>query len=97
MKLVHDICKTNNYTLFISSLYGVNKEFVKDNFTKCQVDFSRKVPVIVIDETYKPINFHLDFGNIFTLANTIYTNMDLKYVGTVLIKKKSFLSKMLKK
>lgn len=97
VKIVHDICETNKYTLFISSLYGVNKEFVKDNFTKCQVDFSRKVPVIVMDEVYKPTNFRLDFGNIFNLANTIYTNMDLKYVGAVLIKKKSFVSKILKK
>jgi len=71
--------------------------FVKDNFTKCQVDFSRKVPVIVMDEVYKPANFRLDFGNIFNLANTIYTNMDLKYVGSVLIRKKDFITKLLKK
>lgn len=97
VKIVHDICEANHYTLFISSLYGVNKEFVKDNFTKCQVDFSRKVPVIVMDEVYKPTAFRLDFGNIFNLANTIYTNMDLKYVGSVLIKKKPMLAKLLKK
>lgn len=97
LQMVHDICKNNQYTLFISSLYGINKEYVKDNFTKCKVDFSRKVPVIVCDEVYTKVNFRLDFGNIFTLANTIYTNMDLKYVGEVLIKKKSFLAKLAKK
>ena len=98
LKVVHDICIENKVSLFVSSLYGMNKELVLDNFTKAYVDFSSKVPVIVIDPVFNKNNFVLDFGNIANLANTIYTNINNKYIGgSVLIRKKSALLKMLKK
>lgn len=98
LKVVHDVCITNEISLFISSLYGMNKEIGVDNFTKAHIDFSAKVPVIVIDPVFKKENFRLDFGDIYNLAHTIYTNINNKYNGgDVLIKKKSSLSKMIKK
>ena len=88
----------SSVSLFISSLYGMNKEIGVDNFTKAHIDFSAKVPVIVIDPVFKKENFRLDFGDIYNLAHTIYTNINNKYNGgDVLIKKKSSLSKMIKK
>lgn len=95
--LTHDICVENDVTLFISSLYGMSKELKVDNFTKAYVNFSSKVPVIVIDSVFNKINFRLDFGNVHTLANTVYTNINKKYVGDVLIKKKGYLLKAIKK
>jgi len=98
LKVVHDVCVTNEISLFISSLYGMTKEIGVDNFTKAHIDFSAKVPVIVIDPVFKKENFRLDFGDIYNLAHTIYTNINNKYNGgNVLIKKKSSLSKMIKK
>lgn len=98
LKVVHDVCITNEISLFISSLYGMNKEIGVDNFTKAHIDFSAKVPVIVIDPVFKKENFRLDFGDIYNLAHTIYKNINNKYNdGEVLIKRKSSLSKMIKK
>lgn len=98
LKVVHDVCVTNEISLFISSLYGMNKEIGVDNFTKAHIDFSAKVPVIVIDPVFKKENFRLDFGDIYNLAHTIYKNINNKYNdGEVLIKRKSSLSKMIKK
>lgn len=98
VKAVHDICVDNKTSLFISSLYGMNKEISVDNFTKAFIDFSAKVPVIVVDPVFTKVNFRMDIGNIYNLAHTIYTNINNKYNdGEVLIKKKSSLSKMIKK
>lgn len=97
LKLIHDICDQNKYTFIISSLYGINRELIKDNFSKVRVNFSKKVPVIVKDETYQKDRFIISQGNPYTLANTVYTNMDLSYKGEVLIHKKGFLAKLLKK
>ena len=97
LKVVHDFCEENRITLFISSLYGMQKEIAIDNFTKANVDFSTKVPFIVVDSNFNKSNFFLSPGNIYTLANTVYTNINSKNDGDVLIKKKNFIVKMLKK
>ena len=97
LKVVHDFCEENRITLFISSLYGMQKEIAIDNFTKANVDFSTKVPFIVVDSNFNKSNFFLSPGNIYTLANTAYTNINSKNDGDVLIKKKNFIVKMLKK
>lgn len=95
---VHDICIEKGISLFISSLYGIKKNITVDNFTKAFINFSGKLPLIVIDPVFNKVNFRLGFGNTFNLAHTVYTNINKKYKdGEVLIKKKSILSKMIKK
>ena len=96
--VIHDTCVENKISLFISSLYGMKKELSIDNFMKAFINFSSKVPVLVIDPIFNKENFRLDFGNVYNLAHTIYTNMNNKYNdGEVLIKRKGYLSKMIKK
>lgn len=99
LSVVHDTCVNNKISLFISSLYGMKKEIKVDNFSKVYVDFSSKVPVLVIDPIFNKINFRLDnIGDVNTLANTVYTNINNKFnCSNVLIKKKGYLSKLLKK
>lgn len=96
---VHDICTTNQISLFISSLYGMAKEFEIDNYAKEVVNFSSKVPLIVIDTVYNKINFRIDSTmGVSSLADTVFTNINNKYNGgDVIIKKKGYLSKALKK
>lgn len=95
---IHDFCVEGNYSLFISSLYGMQKELAVDNFVKATVNFSRKVPLVVIDPVFKKSNFSLGIGNIYNLAHTIYTNINNKYDGgEVLIRKKNFIMKLLRK
>jgi len=97
--VVHDVCVNNQISLFVSSLYGMKKEIQIDNFAKAYINFSSKLPVLVIDPIFNKINFRLDnIGNVSTLANTIYTNINNKYSGgDVLIKKKGYLTKLIKK
>ena len=95
---IHDYVKEKEYSLFISSLYGMKKELPLDNFAKVLVDFSSKVPFIVIDPIFNKVNFRLDYGDTYNLAHTIYTNINKDYdINEVLIKKKGFISKLLKK
>lgn len=95
---IHDFCVEGNYSLFISSLYGMQKELAVDNFVKATVNFSHKVPFVVIDPVFNKANFSLGMGNVYNLAHTIYTNINNKYNGgEVLIKRKNFIMKLFKK
>jgi len=95
---IHDYIKEKEYSLFISSLYGMKKELPLDNFTKALVDFSSKVPFLVIDKVFTKTNFRIDFGDTYNLAHTVYTNINKEYdINAVLIKKKGIISKLLKK
>ena len=95
---VHDFCVENKISLFISSLYGMQKEIPVDNFTRAFINFAGKVPFIVVDPIFNKANFILGLGDIYNLANTVYTNISDKHNGgEVLIKKKNALVKMLKK
>ena len=95
--VIHDFCVEKEISLFISSLYGMQKELAVDNFINAVVDFSGKVPFIVVDPIFKKSNFMVTQGNMFNLADTVYTNINNKYSGIVLIRKKGYITKMLKK
>ena len=97
LKVIHDFCVELKISLFISSLYGIQKELPVDNFIKATVNFSLKVPFIVVDPVFNKANFTLNGGDIYTLANTLYTNINPKNEGAVLIRKKDFITKMIKK
>lgn len=71
---VHMLCKKEQYSLFISSLYGLKKTFTKEDQAML-VDFSAKVPVIVADKAYPKNIYHLEYGNIYELALTLYKNI----------------------
>ena len=97
LKVIHDFCVELKISLFVSSLYGMQKEIAVDNFVKATVNFSLKVPFIVIDPIFNKSNFSISSGNIYTMANTLYTNINPKNEGAVLIRKKDFITKMIKK
>lgn len=98
LRYIHDFCVENKISLFISSLYGMQKEIPVDNFTRAFINFAGKVPFIVIDPVFNKANFSLGMGDIHTLADTVYTNINSKHNGgDVLIKRKNPLLKMLKK
>lgn len=98
LAFVHDYCISEKYSLFISSLYGMKKELLLDSRVKTWVNFSSKVPFIVVDERFNKNNFTISYGDVYNLAHTIYTNINNSYSdGEVLIRRKSQISKMLKK
>ncbi len=97
IELLEKVCEEKKLTLIISSLFGIKKEIKQDHITKHLVNFSSKVPFIIKDEQFTKDKYQIAYGDLSNLADTIYTNVNIDHVGTVLIKKKSFLSSILKK
>ena len=95
--IIKDICVENKITFILSSLYGVKKELLEDQYIKRLVNFSTKVPFIVLDDVYKKNSYSLSYGDIIGIKNTCLKLINPSYIGSGLIKKKDFLSKLLKK
>ncbi len=88
----------NKITLFISSLYGIEKEMYNSKHEVGKVNFSVRVPLVVDDYHLIKTTYTLNEGTVYDLANTIYKNINSKYNIDGLIKKKSgFLSFLYKK
>ncbi len=87
----------SDWGLFISSLYGVEKELQNDKMETCKINFSVKVPLIVVDKSFSKVKNNILEGTVYDMANTIYNNIDKRYKGDSLIKKKSSLLSILYK
>ncbi len=97
LEILEKLCEEKKITLIISSLFGIKKEIKQDHLASFMINFSEKVPFIIKDEQFTKNNYQITFGDLSNLADTIYTNVNNEHVGKVLIKKKSFLSSILKK
>lgn len=88
---VNQFCKKEEYSLFISSLYGLKKTFTQED-QALLVDFSSKVPVIVADKSYPKNIYHLEYGTIYDLALTLYKNIkeEAPYPTLLVEQKKGF-------
>lgn len=83
--------KETNGSLFISSFYGIEKEMYNKKQELCKINFSVRVPLIVDDNQYKKSSYNLSEGSLYDLSNTIFKNINNKFKGNSLIKKKSSL------
>ncbi len=88
IKEVEDLVLANGWTLFISSLYGIEKELLNDKLEVCKINFSVKVPLVIVDKSYSRVNNIVNEGNVYDLSNTIFENINKKFKGNTLIKKK---------
>ena len=91
-------CEENNWGLFISSLYGIEKEMLNAKLEKVKINFSGRAPVIMFD---KDISFSkysmVEPGSLYALSNTILWNVNKEFNKPGLIKKKSALLSFLYK
>lgn len=87
----------NKISLFISSLYGIEKEMYNSKHEVGKVNFSVRVPLIVDDYYYTKQAYTLNEGSVYDLANTIYKNINSNYNINGLLKKKSNLFSFLYK
>lgn len=87
----------SNYGLFVSSLYGIEKELYNQKHELCKVNFSVRVPLIVYDRGFPKGNYSISEGSVYDMANTIYSNINNSYKGNGLVKKKSSLLSILYK
>ena len=56
-----------------------------------KINFSKKVPLIIVDKSLPKSTTVLGEGTVYDLSNTIFKNIDNKFKGDSLIKKKSSL------
>lgn len=94
---IEKISLGNGWGFFISSLYGLEKELQNDKMEICKINFSTKVPLVVVDKSYSKTNNTIDEGKVIDMANTIYKNINSKYKGDSLIRRKSGLLSILYK
>lgn len=81
----------NNYGFFISSLYGIETELYNSKHELCKINFSTKVPLIVCDNQINKTNCSISEGTTYDLSNTIFSNINNKFNGSSLLRKKSAL------
>lgn len=69
---IYKLCDQNSYNLFISSLYGLYKEYIVGLDKKVKLDYSIEVPVVIIDNSVPASKYTLKYGNTHDLSNTIF-------------------------
>lgn len=89
--LIEKMVLENNYALFITSFYGIEKEMMNNKLELQKVNFTNKVPLLLVDKSYSVSNYHLNNGTLYDLSNTIINNINPAYKTRSLIKKKSSL------
>ncbi len=90
--------RENHYSMFITSLYGLQVDLYNQKQELCKVNFSGRVPLIIDDEVINLAQFTVSEGSLYDLANSIYQNINNDYKITGLIKRKSsFFSFLYKK
>ena len=80
--------RENKQALFISSLYGVEKDVLNSRQEIKKINFSGRVPVIIDDEDYAIGSYSVSEGSLYNLCNTILYNINKEYKGTGLLSKK---------
>ena len=94
---IYSYTNENSFGLFISSLYGLEKEMYNSRHEICKVNFSGRFPLIVADKAINKGGYSLSEGNVFDLANSIYKNINPNYKIEGIIKRKKGLLSIFKK
>ena len=85
-------CERNNCGLFITSLYGVEKDVLNEKLMKCNINFSGRAPVVIKDKEIDRKSYSIvDTASLFDLSNTLLWNSNKEYDNSGLLKKKASL------
>lgn len=69
LNMIMELCK-DKYTLLVSSLYGMKKEMSISQPEKVTVDFSGRVPCILVDSRYDKKKYKVSSGDTYTVFTT---------------------------
>lgn len=86
---VFKYCDTNGIGLYISSLYGLEREMYNSKAELLKINFYSKVPLIIADKSINLSNYSVSEGNLFDLGNTLLFTIDNKYASSGILRKKS--------
>jgi len=91
---VYNNSKNNNYSIIVSSLYGINKTLMNEKGEICNILYKGKVPIIFIDNFITKKDYLIESGNINDLFKICYKNIKKEYLGHSIIAKKNFLYRL---
>ncbi len=95
---LNDYISNNKMSMFISSLYGLEKMLYNSKQELLKINFSGRVPLIIVDDEINLVDYNINEGNLYDLCNSILWNINKEYTTEGLIKKKSrFFSFLYKK
>ena len=69
---IYKSCDQYGYSLYISSLYGLYKEYIVGVDKKVKLDYSKEVPMVIINNDYPASKYTLKYGDTHDLSNTIF-------------------------
>ena len=72
---IYKSCDQNGYNLYISSLYGLYKEYIVGIDKKVILDYSKEVPAVIINNNYPASKYTLKYGDTHDLSNTIFNSI----------------------
>ncbi len=87
----------NNIGLFISSLYGLEKEMYNEKHEVCKINFAVRAPIVVADLSITKNSYTLSEGTVYDLANSIYKNINGNYKIEGIVKRKKGILSIFKK
>ena len=93
LSMVMELCKDK--TLLISSLFGMKKEIKVSELDTVTVDFSGRVPVVLIDNKYDKKKYRLSSADTYTLLTTALKCVKPELKVNSIIKKKGLLETVL--
>ena len=89
---IYNICDQSDYKLFITSLYGIYKDYIIGIDKQVKLDYSFEVPAIIVDRNIPKSKFSLVYGDTFTFSNTIFNLITSNPKIKTSINKKGFFS-----
>ena len=95
LAMIMELCKDK--TLLVSSLFGVKKDIKITEIDTATINFSGRVPVILIDSRYDNKKYRMSSADTYTLFTTALKCMKPELKVNSLIKKKSFIETLLNK
>lgn len=97
MGTLKDYCINNQAALFVSSLYGMQKDLYDEKQVLRNINFYSRVPLVIMDRQIGLSQYTVDEGSLFDLSNTILKNINPQHKIQGMIKKKTSLLSFLYK
>ena len=92
-KYIHE----NKASMFITSLYGLERMMYNSKQELLKINFSGRVPLVIDDDEINLAEYTINEGNLFDLCNSILWDINKDYETVGLIKRKSKLFSFLYK
>lgn len=94
---LHTYTNDNNYSLFITSLYGMDVELYTSKAELRKINYYSKVPLIISDNNLSLSQYNIIPGSLYDIANSLIFSLNSDYKDSGIIKKKSKLFSFLYK